>query len=122
MVGQGAFGKVMLSRIKATGEVVAVKIVNKELIQKLGKTRSIFRERDLLNELQHPFIIKLIAVTMDDENLYFVFENCETGDLADLIQTRKSFSLEVTRIYAAQMVQCLDYLQKKEVMHRDLKP
>jgi serine/threonine protein kinase len=122
MVGQGAFGKVMLSRIKATGEVVAVKIVNKELIQKLGKTRSIFRERDLLNELQHPFIIKLIAVTMDDENLYFVFENCENGDLADLIQTRKSFSLEVTRIYAAQMVQCLDYLQKKEVMHRDLKP
>jgi serine/threonine protein kinase len=104
MVGQGAFGKVMLSRIKATGEVVAVKIVNKELIQKLGKTRSIFRERDLLNELQHPFIIKLIAVTMDDENLYFVFENCENGDLADLIQTRKSFSLEVTRIYAAQMV------------------
>jgi serine/threonine protein kinase len=122
MVGQGAFGKVMLSRIKATGEVVAVKIVNKELIQKLGKTRSIFRERDLLNELQHPFIIKLIAVTMDDENLYFVFENCENGDLADLIQTRKNFSLEVTRIYAAQMVQCLDYLQKKEVMHRDLKP
>jgi serine/threonine protein kinase len=108
--------------MKATGEVVAVKIVNKELIQKLGKTRSIFRERDLLNELQHPFIIKLIAVTMDDENLYFVFENCENGDLADLIQTRKSFSLEVTRIYAAQMVQCLDYLQKKEVMHRDLKP
>jgi serine/threonine protein kinase len=38
---------------------------------------------------------------MDDENLYFVFENCENGDLADLIQTRKSFSLEVTRIYAA---------------------
>jgi serine/threonine protein kinase len=43
----------MLSRIKATGEVVAIKIVNKELIQKLGKTRSIFRERDLLTELQH---------------------------------------------------------------------
>jgi len=26
-----------------------------------------------------------MAVAMDDENLYFVFENCENGDLADLI-------------------------------------
>ena len=75
-----------------------------------------------MNELQHQFIIKLQAVTMDDDNLFFVFENCENGDLADLIQQRKSLSLEVTRIYAAQMVQCLEYLQNKEVMHRDLKP
>ena len=59
---------------------------------------------------------------MDDDNLFFVFENCENGDLADLIQQRKSLSLEVTRIYAAQMVQCLEYLQNQEVMHRDLKP
>ena len=40
--------------------------------------------RDVV-ELQHHFIIKLIAVAMDDDNLYFVFENCENGDLADLI-------------------------------------
>lgn len=59
---------------------------------------------------------------MDDQNLYFVFENCENGDLNDLITKRKTLSLEVTRIYAAQMVQCLYYLQKKGVMHRDLKP
>ena len=75
----------MLSRIKATGEIVAIKIVSKDLITKLGKTRSVFREKDLLTELQHHFIIRLIAVAMDDDNLYFVFESCENGDLADLI-------------------------------------
>jgi serine/threonine protein kinase len=51
VLGQGAFGKVMLSRIKATGEIVAIKIVSKDLITKLGKTRSVFREKDLLTEL-----------------------------------------------------------------------
>jgi serine/threonine protein kinase len=75
----------MLSRVKATGEIVAIKIVSKDLITKLGKTRSVFREKDLLTELQHHFIIKLIAVSMDDDILYFVFESCENGDLADLI-------------------------------------
>lgn len=51
--------------------------------------------------MDHPFIIKLIATTMDEDNLYFVFENCENGDLADLLNKRKVFSIETTRIYAA---------------------
>lgn len=38
---------------------------------------------------------------MDDEFVYFIFENCENGDFADLIAKRKFLSLEVTRIYAA---------------------
>jgi len=101
---------------------VAIKTVSKDQITKLGKTRHVFREKDLLTELDHPFIIKLMGTTMDEQNLYFVFENCENGDLNDLITKRKTLSMEVTRIYAAQMVQCLYYLQKKGVMHRDLKP
>ena len=30
--------------------------------------------------------------------------------------------MEVTRIYTAQLVQTLEYLQSLEIMHRDLKP
>lgn len=122
VVGQGAYGKVILSRFKATDELVAIKCVSKQQISELGKTRHIFREKDLLNELKHPFIINLIATAMDSENLYFVFENCENGDMADLIQARRKFNLEVTRIYAAQIVQTFEFLQSKQVMHRDLKP
>jgi len=104
VVGQGAYGKVILSRFKSNGDVVAIKTVSKDQITKLGKTRHVFREKDLLHELDHQFIIKLLATTMDEQNLYFVFENCENGDLADLLAKRKLFSVEVTRIYTAQMV------------------
>ena len=38
--------------------------------------------------MDHPFIIKLLGTTKDDKNLYFVFENCIGGDLAQLIQER----------------------------------
>lgn len=70
----------------------------------MGKTKHVFREKNLLTELRHHFVIKLLETTMDEENLYFVFENCENGDLADLLTKRHKFSLEVTRIYAAQLV------------------
>lgn len=64
IVGEGAYGQVRLATIKATGDTVAVKAVNREQILKLGKQRHIYRERDLLNEMDHPFIIKLIATTL----------------------------------------------------------
>ena len=41
-----------------------------------------------MNEMDHPFIIKLLGTTQDENNLYFVFENCERGDLTGLIQDR----------------------------------
>ena len=64
VVGQGAFGKVMLATETATGREVAIKEVDQATIAKLGKTRHIFREKNLLNEMDHPFIIKLLGTTM----------------------------------------------------------
>ena len=55
---------------------------------KLGKKRHIFREKTILNEMSHPFIIKLLGTTMDDKFLYFIFETCKNGDLANLLEKR----------------------------------
>lgn len=88
VVGQGAYGKVILAKEKATGRNVAIKEVSKKQILDLGKKRHIFRERDLLNEMDHNFIVKLLGTAQDEENIYFVFENCAQGDLAGLIQER----------------------------------
>lgn len=111
----------LLSKHKQTGQVVAVKQISKKQIMELGKMRSVFRERDLLKELNHPFIIKLLGVDMDDQWLYFIFEVCENGDLSDLLGSKR-LTPALCRMYTAQMVQVLDYMQSLEVMHRDLKP
>ena len=60
-IGQGAYGKVFLGKDKLTDKMVAIKSVNKEYILKIGKKRHVYREKRLLSELQHPFIIKLIS-------------------------------------------------------------
>ena len=134
VVGQGAFGKVMLATEIATGKEVAIKEVDQDTISKLGKTRHIFREKNLLNEMDHPFIIKLLGTTMDDANLYFIFESCRNGDLANLLEKRckylsfdhqrfvEKLDLRIVKAYGAQLVCTLEYLQTLEIMHRDLKP
>lgn len=73
IVGEGAYGQVRLAKIKATGDTVAIKSVNRDQITKLGKERHIFREKDLLNEMDHPFIIKLIATTLVSHGLLTFF-------------------------------------------------
>jgi serine/threonine protein kinase len=60
-IGQGAYGTVYLGKDKLTDKIVAIKSVNKDQIIKLDKKRHVFREKQLLSELQHPFIIKLIT-------------------------------------------------------------
>jgi len=122
VLGQGAYGKVILSTEKASGKTVAIKEVNKEQIVQLGKQRHIFREKELLFEMDHPFIIKLLGTTQDETNLYFVFENCANSDLTGLITERRKLDLNVVRLLSAQLVDVLGYLQTKQIMHRDLKP
>ena len=63
VLGQGAYGKVLLATQKATGRTVAIKLVSKQHIIELGKTRHIMREKELLYEMDHPFIIKLLGTT-----------------------------------------------------------
>ena len=90
-MGQGAYGKVILATETATKRPVAIKEVNKKQILDLGKSRHIFREKELLFEMQHPFIIELLGTTQDANNLYFVFESCPNGDLTGLIQERRKY-------------------------------
>eukprot|EP00347_Sterkiella_histriomuscorum_P019665 403340754 len=102
--------------------MVAIKSVSQKRILELDKTRSVFREKQLLSELQHPYIVKLITTLKDEENLYFVFEHCNKGSLNDLVAKKKKLDERIVRQYLAQLVSVLDYLQQKKVMHRDLKP
>ena len=64
VIGQGAFGQVVTAKDIETGRQVAIKIVVQEEVAKLGKHRHVFREKDLLFEMDNQFIIKLLGTKM----------------------------------------------------------
>jgi serine/threonine protein kinase len=74
---------------KSNGNQVAVKIIDGNRIQDLGKVRHVMREKDLLYKLAHPHIVKLYDTFQIDHNLYFIFEYCQNGNLDSLIRKYK---------------------------------
>ena len=122
-IGEGAFGMVKLAIDKKSSGVVAIKSVSMMKIVELNKERHILREKNLLAELKHPNIIELYSTFKDDKNLYFVFEIGPNGTLDDLIKKMKGCMNEkIVQIMFAQMVNVIEFLQTKDIMHRDLKP
>lgn len=47
---------------------------------------------------------------------------CERGDLGDLLYIEKRFSEERARDYLCEIILAVDYLHKRDIIFRDLKP
>merc|ERR1712137_1151117 len=122
IIGTGAFGEVKVAVDKETKAKYAVKILNKKQILAQKKAEWVNREKFLLDRLRHPNIVSLYFTFSDPQNLYFVLEYCNNGELLDHIRKNKCFDLECGRFYAAEVVSALEFMHGRGVAHRDLKP
>lgn len=80
------------------------------------------REKNLLSDLDHPNIIKLLDTAQDEKNLYFIFESGTNGTLDDVIKKTGGIKEPVAKIMFAQLINYQEYIMTKKIMHRDLKP
>ena len=93
---------------KVTGEVRAVKIMEKAYITPPEQTRLKY-EIDILKNLTHPNILRLFEVFEDIKNIYLVTEFCEGGELFDEIMNRKSFTEKDAAMIIKQVLSAIAY-------------
>lgn len=87
------------------------------------KIDSVFRERNICEELSgHPNIVRFEATFQDEDNLYFLLEYVERGDLSSMLKAERRLPLELVKFYAAELLLALEYVHSKNIVHRDLKP
>ena len=91
------------------------KIVRKNQIE---HTRN---ELMLLLSISHDFIISLRANFKDNCNLYFVLDFAIGGELWTHMRKRPGMKESDVRFYAGQMALAIEYLQDRDITHRDLK-
>lgn len=122
VIGKGSYAEVLLARKKDTGTIYALKILKKDKIEQRNQKTHVKVERNILIEIQHPFIIKMVYAFQTEKKLYFALEYCPGGELFNLLQKKRQFSEENARFYIVQILLALEHLHKYDIVYRDLKP
>ncbi|PIA43444.1 hypothetical protein AQUCO_01900085v1 [Aquilegia coerulea] len=120
--GVGSYSKVVRAKKKDTGKVYALKIMDKKFITKENKTSYVKLERVVLDQLDHPGIVRLFFTFQDSFSLYMALESCEGGELFDQITRKGRLSEDEARFYAAEVIDALEYIHGVGLIHRDIKP
>jgi serine/threonine protein kinase len=121
-VGKGAFGKVRIVEHRESKKLYALKYINKLQCIKIRAVKNIIRERYILEEIEHPFIVNLRYAFQDDENMFMVIDLMMGGDLRYHLDRLGGFDEEMVRFFASEISCALNYLHHKNILHRDLKP
>lgn len=117
VVGEGSFGKVMKVRRKDDGLILAMKMLDLK-----SYPLDPYEEKDILEGLDHPFIVKLHCWFVEDQKLYLCMDYAEQGDLYYHLRRAGMFSEGLACFYLAEIILALDHLHRKSIVYRDLKP
>ncbi|XP_028359800.1 ribosomal protein S6 kinase alpha-2 isoform X3 [Phyllostomus discolor] len=124
VLGQGSYGKVFLVRKVAgpdAGQLYAMKVLKKATLKVRDRVRSKM-ERDILAEVNHPFIVKLHYAFQTEGKLYLILDFLRGGDLFTRLSKEVMFTEEDVKFYLAELALALDHLHSLGIIYRDLKP
>ncbi|GAB0206256.1 myotonin-protein kinase-like [Grus japonensis] len=123
VIGRGAFSEVAVVRMKESGQIYAMKIMNKWDMLRRGEVSCFREEREVLARGDQRWITRLHFAFQDPQCLYLVMEYYVGGDLLTLLSKfGDRLPLAMARFYLAELVMAIDSVHRLGYVHRDIKP
>lgn len=121
IIGQGSFSIVRKVVHIDTKQERACKILVKNSMTSAQKLR-LQEETEILKQLDHPNIIRILEVIEDTSKINIITEICRGGELFERIIECKNFSENIAASYMYQILSGLIHIHDSGFIHRDLKP
>lgn len=128
-LGKGHFGEVHRVRHQATGLICAMKTVKRRGFssktteqEKKRRAEKDKMESKILESMSHPFIVHLYKTFRSDNHLFIVMEYLNGGELYKHLKKYGRFTFQMVKFYSAEILLAIEYLHKKSIVYRDLKP
>uniref|UniRef100_A0A8C2X9M7 Citron Rho-interacting kinase n=1 Tax=Cyclopterus lumpus TaxID=8103 RepID=A0A8C2X9M7_CYCLU len=123
VVGRGRFGQVQVVREKATGDVCALKVMDKTVLRAQENVGFHEEERRVLALNSSPWIPQLLYAFQDKEHVYLAMEYLPGGDLMSLLNRYEDqFDEPMAQFYLAELVEAIHAVHQLGYVHRDVKP
>lgn len=119
-IGRGGMGIVYRARQQGLGRIVALKVLR--LIENHPKVRSRFQhEAETVASLQHPNIVQVIEISLDEGKEFLSMEYLGGGSLESKLLERNWSNHEIAQLIET-LAQAIHYAHQRGIIHRDLKP
>ncbi|XP_065273823.1 citron Rho-interacting kinase isoform X1 [Emys orbicularis] len=123
VVGSGHFAEVQVVREKVTGDVYAMKVMNKESLLAREHVSFFEAELSILSRSSGTWIPQLHYAFQDKKNLYLVMEYQPGGDLLSLLNRYEDqLDESMVQFYLAELVLAIHSVHQMGYVHRDIKP
>jgi serine/threonine-protein kinase len=128
-LGEGSFGQVLLVQDNDIARPVAMKRLKSEWHQ--GETLARFvDEIQAIGQLEHPGIVPIHDVGLDERGYYFIMKYVEGETLEQIVEELRTgdaaycarFTYEVRVGIFQQLLRAIQFAHARGVVHRDIKP
>lgn len=118
--GSGTYGTTWIAEDKTSGELVAIKVINKASTSRTAFKKELKYSKYLS---KHPNVITTHDTAFETKTSYVMVQDfAPGGDLFDAIEPEVGLPEARARRYLFQIAKGLEFMHAKKLVHRDIKP
>lgn len=121
-LGKGGVSQVFKAWHTGRNCVVALKVINAELLEKPEAVARFQREMHIVTQLSHPNIVQAFDDTPIGVTHFYAMEFIQGTDLNKLVQLNGPLAIEQAADVVRQVARGLEHAHEKGLVHRDIKP
>ncbi|MGE0708304.1 MAG: protein kinase [Planctomycetota bacterium] len=122
-LGQGGMGMVFLAEHTLLRRQVALKRIRPRADVDPRRALSRFEvEARAMARLEHPHILRVLDIRVEQDAAYMVVEHAPGGSLAERLRTRGKLAADEAVRLIGQLARALQHAHEHAVVHRDVKP